>query len=261
MANLNILKGWGNYHEDAYDFVEMHFADQKSYEDPLDEETLMLGLINPIDGLKLYLEAVNDVRKDSLRERLKRERIVPRETTEKGDDNMEQRKFKVGDKVKVNDRESFKPCTGIGEIIHIDDEAMPVPYLVGIKGFDGHSGNALGAENIAKQKGYDMQCWWCGESWLELLEEEEMTPFEVLLNHWGIKVGEKFNIDGGVFNPYHFDEDGYLYDSDGEKSGVGILAEMLAGEMKIEKIKVKEMTIADIEKELGYAIKVVKEEK
>lgn len=256
MANLNILKEWGNYHEDAYDFVEMHFADQKSYEDPLDEETLMLGLINPIDGLKLYLEAANDVRKDSLRERLKRERIVPRETTEKGDDNMEQRKFKVGDKVKYDNG------TGnvyYGEVLADVHEGY-VP--VGLHGFEGHMLQAVFPElrKTIIEKGYENQCWFSSPYHLKLVEEAEMTPFEVLLKYWGIEVGEKFNIKEGQYNPYHFDKRMLLIDCEGDISSFNEW-ELVKGQLTIQKIEAKEMTVAEIEKELGYAIKVVKEEK
>lgn len=174
---------------------------------------------------------------------------------------MEQRKFKVGNKVKVNSRKSFKPCVDIGEIIYINNKSMTTPYLVGVKGFNGHSGDGFGSEKIAKQKGYDKQCWWCEESDLELLEEKKMTGLEVLLNHWEIEVGEKFNIEGEQYNPYYFDYDGYLLDCCDDDAEYQF-AKLLTGKRKIQKIEpAKEMTIAEIEKELGYAIKVVKEEK
>ena len=77
--------------------------------------------------------------------------------TQMGDESMEKRTFKVGDKVKVNTRRYFRPCVAIGEIVYINDK-LGSPYLVGVKGFNGHSGDGLGGEKIAKQKGYDKQC-------------------------------------------------------------------------------------------------------
>lgn len=181
-------------------------------------------------------------------------------TLEMGDENMKERKFKVGDKVKVNTRNYFRPCVRIGEIVYINDK-IASPYLVGVKGFNGHSGDGLGGEKIAKQKGYDKQCWWCGESELELLEEADMKPLEVLLNHWGIEVGEKFNIDGERYNPYYFDYNGYLFDCCDDDAQYQF-AKLLTGKREIQKIEpIKEMTVAEIEKELGYAITVVKEKK
>ena len=186
-------------------------------------------------------------------------------TLEMGDENMKERKFKVGDKVKVNTRNYFRPCVRIGEIVYINDK-LGSPYLVGVKGFNGHSGDGLGGEKIAKQKGYDKQCRWCGEYDLELLEEKQMTGnkvIDLLMEELGVEVDEEFEIVAGFFNPYHFDKNGNLINKDGDKvrSWIG---ELTYGDTTIKKIsepEIKEMTIAEIEKELGYAIKVVKEEK
>lgn len=169
---------------------------------------------------------------------------------------MEQRKFKVGDKVKVNDRNSFKPAVGIGEIIYINDKLM-AHYLVGIKGFNGHSGNGLGGEKIAKQKGYDNQCWWCDESDLELLEEKKMTGnkvINVLMEELGVEIDEEFEIEGYTqYSPYHFNKRGELRDKNIHASSVELL-EIICNNAKIQKIhklETKEMTIEEIEKELG----------
>lgn len=185
--------------------------------------------------------------------------------TQMGDDNMEQRKFKVGDKVKVNIREPFKPS--IGEVIYINDKRTQVSYLVGVKGFNGHSGDGFGGEKIAKQKGYDKQCWWYGESDLELLEEKKMTRNKVintLMEELGVEVGEEFEIAGwDGTSPYHFNEDGELIDSynlDSEPELLGLIYKRSTIK-KVKKPEAKEMTVAEIEKELGYAIKVVKEKK
>lgn len=210
---------------------------------------------------------------------------VPRETAEKGDDNMEQRKFKVGDKVKVNDRGSFEPCVGIGEIIYINNN-LTSPYLVGIKGFKGHSGNGLGGEEIAEQKGYDTQCWWCEESVLELLEEKKMeTVFELKMGKHVVEVRDGYRYllvkqEGDTIVGLNLDDsttyttlvlDENLQDIENHSFDIKRVYEYRnCGFSKIkenlsdpvwERKHVKEMTIAEIEKELGYAIKVVKEKK
>lgn len=167
-------------------------------------------------------------------------------------------KFKVGDRVKVNIRDCFKQGECIGEIVYINND-ITSPYLVGVKDSNGHSGYNFGGEKIAKQKGYDKQCWWHEESELELVEEKKMTPLELLLNHWGIEVGENFNIEGERYNPYYFDYDGYLFDCCDDDAQYQF-AKLLTGKCKIQKIEPREMTIAEIEKELGYAIKVIKED-
>ena len=185
--------------------------------------------------------------------------IVPRETMEKGDDNMEQRKFKVGDKVRV----LYGGLDGmIGKIAFVRNERAHVPYVVVFDENINMLGQDVDAAKQAIQKGYDYRkCWIYDCDELELVEEEEMTPFESLLNHWGIEVGEEFNIEGEQYNPYYFDYDGYLFDCCNDDAQYQF-AKLLTGKRKIQKIEpAKEITIAEIEKELGYAIKVVKEEK
>lgn len=79
---------------------------------------------------------------------------VPRETMEKGDDKMEQRKFKVGDKVRIVDfAEKFNGK--IGEIKCFDGSGWR-PYQVLIQG-----------ENNPN---------WLDSREIELVEEEEMRP-------------------------------------------------------------------------------------
>lgn len=206
-------------------------------------------------------------------------------TLEMGDENMKERKFKVGDKVKVNTRNYFRPCVRIGEIVYINDK-LGSPYLVGVKGFNGHSGDGLGGEKIAKQKGYDKQCRWCGEYDLELLEEKKMeTVFELVMGKHVVETKKgsfyllvktdkeritSLNLDDpeewvdfALDENLHDVEDN---DFDIEKvyeyhrCGFSSIKNKLTGPVW-ERKHVKEMTIAEIEKELGYAIKVVKEKK
>lgn len=167
-------------------------------------------------------------------------RLKDMEKETMGDENMEQRKFKVGDKIRVADRTTHMNGK-TGEIKYYDGSSWR-PYQVQIYG--------------------ESELLWLESDEMELVEEaKEMTGFEVLLKHWGLKVGEKFNIEGDNYNPYYFNESGNMFDCDDDKRDSYNVWKIVTGRSKIEKIKVKEMTIADIEKELGYAIKVVKEEK
>ena len=98
------------------------------------------------------------------------------------------------------------------------------------------------------------------------MEQRKMTGnrvIDVLMEELGVEIGEEFEIEDALFNPYRIRKDGYLVSRDGDISWF-CLAELVLGERTIKKIpkpEIKEMTIAEIEKELGYAIKVVKEEK
>lgn len=100
--------------------------------------------------------------------------IVPRETMEKGDDNMEQRKFKVGDKVRV----LYGGLDGmIGKIAFVRDEYAHVPYVVVFDENVDMLGQDVDAAKQAVQKGYDYRkCWIYDCDELELVEEEEMEP-------------------------------------------------------------------------------------
>lgn len=88
-----------------------------------------------------------------------------------------------------------------------------------------------------------------------------MTGFEVLLKHWGIEVGEKFKIKGSGCNPYYFDKDGNLYDCDDDIRNNDWAWDIVTGCAKIQKIEVKEMTMEEICKALGYDVKIKKEDK
>lgn len=167
-------------------------------------------------------------------------------TLEMGDENMEKIEFKVGDKIRIVN--SFVPYLNgktaiITEIENNCTDGRPYcPYCVRLI--------HRPTETI-----------WLGSYEMELVrEEKEMKLFELLLNHWGVEVEEKFNIDNGNYGPYHFNKEGRLIDRDGDDADSSYI-NLILGKSKIKKIEAKEMTVAEIEKELGYAIKVVKEKK
>lgn len=88
-------------------------------------------------------------------------------------------KFKVGNKVHslVYERD--------GEIIYADNYDT-MPYLVGFKGLEGHSGKSAPdyIKSEIKRKGYDNQCKWCSELMLEpVKEEKKMRNLDVIVNN------------------------------------------------------------------------------
>ena len=99
--------------------------------------------------------------------------------------------------------------------------------------------------------GYDPdKCFFYTESELELVEEKEMGPFELLLNHWGIEVGEKFIIKKGNHDYYYFDSEGALKNSVGNYSGIDPW-DLVTGRRTIGKFKpAKEMTVSELEEAL-----------
>ena len=167
-------------------------------------------------------------------------------------------RLKVGDKVIViDDREGLGVGNKIG-IIKIDDESTK-PYKVYF-------------EDI------DRECWFC-EDQLKLVVNKKPTKQELLDMPAGTKIytdaeAEDYQvwlkkIDGDFCNEYNdtfgkYDiEDDLKLNLDVEDYGTKII--------KIEKpiyetvydssTEVQEMTIAEIEKALGHAVKIIKEGK
>lgn len=67
-------------------------------------------------------------------------------------------RLKIGDKVRTS--------RGDGEIVFVLDKGS-FPYLVGIHGYDGHSGGPY--EKYAKARGYVRECMWaCDEELVKI---------------------------------------------------------------------------------------------
>lgn len=154
------------------------------------------------------------------------------------------KKFKIGDKVK---HEIF----GKGKIVYIKHNE--IPYLVEFENKHPflHDGDGRGKVD---------HCWWCEESGLEIVEFTKAN----------LQIGDKLTLRNG--------EVGYYED----KMSIGGLCENQIKEdltndgsmgkeldiIKVERptyttmyereVEVKEMTIEEISKELGYEVKVVK---
>lgn len=73
-------------------------------------------------------------------------------------------KFKIGDRVKMNENSAIEGK--IGYIVAIDDEDVRVPYLVEVSGwYGGHDGDGI-------RKG-STSCWWAFEASMDLLDSAD----------------------------------------------------------------------------------------
>lgn len=161
-------------------------------------------------------------------------------------------KFKVGDRVEYIGNDQLDPLSygDKGRVILCCDYMM---YYVEWDKRDSrmHDGNG---------NGKDHHCWFVRECEIrKVKEEKKMTSNEVtnaLMNVLGVEVEEKFNVPTSTSSPFHFRKDGRLIDCNGSIRE-DIFGGIAMGTRKINKISIKEMTVSEIEKELGYKIKVV----
>lgn len=169
-----------------------------------------------------------------------------------GDENMEQRKFKPGDKIRVVD---YTPNINgkTGEIKYFDGSSWR-PYQVQVYG--------------------ESELLWLDSDEIELVEEKKMTgnkAIDALMEELGVEVGEEFIIKGDYeeYSPHHFNAKGELKDRN-DCSSNSELMDLIYGKLEIKKIpkkEVKEMTIGEIQELLkekygiDFDVKVVKEEK
>lgn len=72
-------------------------------------------------------------------------------------------KFKIGDRVKMNENSAIEGK--IGYIVAIDGEDVRVPYLVEVPGWHGgHDGGGIREDSDS--------CWWTSEDGIDLLESK-----------------------------------------------------------------------------------------
>ena len=72
-------------------------------------------------------------------------------------------KFKIGDRVKMNEKSMIEGK--VGYIVAIDDEDVHVPYLVEVPGWHGgHDGDGIRKDSDS--------CWWVSEDGMDLLESK-----------------------------------------------------------------------------------------
>ena len=72
-------------------------------------------------------------------------------------------KFKIGDRVKMNEKSMIEGK--VGYIVAIDDEDVRVSYLVEVPGWHGgHDGDGIRKDSDS--------CWWVSEDGMDLLESK-----------------------------------------------------------------------------------------
>ena len=72
-------------------------------------------------------------------------------------------KFKIGDRVKMNEKSMIEGK--VGYIVAIDDEDVHVPYLVEVPGWHGgHDGDGIRKDSDS--------CWWVSKDGMDLLESK-----------------------------------------------------------------------------------------
>lgn len=160
-------------------------------------------------------------------------------------------KYKVGDKVRVKDHGVDVGPGWVDSMNHMMGKIATISDI-----------SDMGYYRI-EEEAY----WWCDEMFEGLVESVdnslESTGNEIidlLMKKLDVKIDEEFEIELGCLSPYHFDKNGILINSCGDATKAWI-AEMIYGEVEIKKIpKPKEMTMQELEKALGYPVKIVKEE-
>lgn len=164
-------------------------------------------------------------------------------------------KFKVGDRVEYIGNDPLDPLSygDKGTVIALGER--------GIHDVEWDKGNSRMHGNCGDGRNY--HCWSVIECEIrKVKEEKKMTSNEVinvLMKKLDVEVDELFDIEEENYSPYYFDKDGMLVDRTGDDSCEECLAKLIYGVVGITKIPVKEMTVSEIEKELGYKIKVVED--
>lgn len=180
-----------------------------------------------------------------------------------------ERNFKVGDKVRIRQWDDMAKEFGIdknGDIKASAGFIQEMRPLCGKKAKIGEiDGNHVFLEDFEDCEGLDTDYDYSMDMIEHVEEEKKMTSNAVtnmLMEILGVEVGEEFNTPISSNGPFHFREDGCLIDCKGSIRA-DIFGKIAMGLCSIQKIPVKEMTLEEIERELGYKIKIVagKEEK
>lgn len=180
-----------------------------------------------------------------------------------------ERNFKVGDKVRIRQWDDMAEEFGMGGTKYIQTSEVFVVIMRPLCGkkakIKAIRGKRVSLEDFEDCEGLNTDFSYSTDMLEHVEEEKKMTSnavINMLMKVLGVEVGEKFNVSDSFCNPFHFRENGWLIDRNGtiRTETFGAIA---MGLRNIQKIPVKEMTFEEIEKELGYKIKIVagKEEK
>jgi hypothetical protein len=154
-------------------------------------------------------------------------------------------KFKVGDIIKGTSDNFGMTNTHMkrGEIIDIGSDAFKIKIL----------------EHDACC--YNGRTYVVNNSNLDYFEFVENIPNHAKI--LGLRIGENYKIDDFIHNPYTVDDSYLLRRPDGDLVPTNCYLELINNPEMLHLIEkpVKEMTVADIEKALGYSVKIIGEDK
>lgn len=89
--------------------------------------------------------------------------------------------------------------------------------------------------------------------------EKKASVVKKIMEINDLEIGDRFNVDGFYDSPYHFDKNYDLIDRHGNfVFDYELYYNLIVNGESIKKRYVREVTIEELEKELGYCIKVVK---
>ena len=145
-------------------------------------------------------------------------------------------KYKIGDKVKVKDH--------------------PIDVGPGwVEGMDGMLGKIVKIRKVTSSGCYRIEgsyYEWCNEMFEDMVQTTGNEIIDLFMKKLGVKINEEFKINGSFYNPYKITEKGFLIDCDGDER-TDLLGELILEQRTIKKItkpKIKEMTVAELEKAL-----------
>lgn len=174
-----------------------------------------------------------------------------------------ERNFKVGDKVRIRQWDDMAEEFGMDGTDYIQTLEGFVELMRPLCGKKAKIGSIHGErvslEDFEDCEGLDTDFSYSMDMIEHVEEKEKMTSNAVvnlLMDILGVKVGEEFNVPISRNGPFHFREDGCLVDCKGSIRR-DIFGEIAMGICSIQKVPIKEMTFEEIERELGYKIKIV----
>lgn len=174
-----------------------------------------------------------------------------------------ERNFKVGDKVRIRQWDDMAEEFGMDGPVYIQTLEGFVEIMRPLCGKKAKI-RAIHGERVSLEDFEDCEGLYTDFNYsmdmIEHVEEKEKMTSNVvtnaLMDMLGVEVGEWFDVPIPSGGPFRFREDGCLVDRKGSIRK-DIFGQIAMGLCSIQKIPVKEMTLEEIERELGYKIKIV----